>query len=441
VFTMFDTAVSSLSGIVEDDVLGDGFDAVNDWELCDWLAHHGAKEVTIGRTPEVRAPVLRSIYDVAFGYPEGDIAKANVAAGTALTDLIRLAFGYRGSVFYKMNAGMGDVVFAPFYEVLKARGVEFEFFHAVTDVRLSEDGSRVTEVDVVRQVELEQPYDPLYGVEVEGGGALPCWPSEPLWEQLPDDARGRNFEDESQIHQGTKRTLTPDAVVLGISVASLPGICQDVIAKHERFATALETAVTVRTQAFQLWLNQTAPQLGWAHRNESVAGAYVEPLDTYCEMSHLLPVEHYEGTRAIAYFCGVQKEDRGGDQAAATEFAKQDVLEFLRRDVGPLWPRAVDEDGALRPDLLVGGVEQQYWRANIAGSERYVLSPAGTITQRVSPAGFGVENLLPVGDWTRTGVDGGCVEAAAISGVRAAHTLIGDDHEIPGEDPRWLRKR
>jgi hypothetical protein len=208
---------------------------------------------------------------------------------------------------------------------------------------------------------------------------------------------------------------------------------------HSLFGTG--AAVTVRTQAFQLWLNQTAQQLGWAHRNESVAGAYVEPLDTYCEMSHLLPVEHYEGTRAIAYFCGVQKEDRGGDQAAATEFAKQDALEFLRRDVGPLWPRAVDEDGALRPDLLVGGVEQQYWRANIAGSERYVLSPAGTITQRVSPAGFGVENLLPVGDWTRTGVDGGCVEAAAISGVRAAHTLIGDDHEIPGEDPRWLRKR
>jgi uncharacterized protein with NAD-binding domain and iron-sulfur cluster len=440
-FTMFDTAVSSLSGIVEDDVLGDGFDAVNDWELCDWLAHHGAKEVTVGRTPEEHAPILRSVYDVAFGYPEGDIAQANVAAGTALTDLIRLAFGYRGSVFYKMNAGMGDVVFAPFYEALKARGVKFEFFHAVTDVRLSQDGKRVTEVDVVRQVELEQPYEPLYPVPVRTGGTLPCWPSEPLWEQLPADARGRNFEDESRIHEGTKLTLSPDAVVLGISIASLPGICKDVIAKHEVFANALQTAVTVRTQAFQLWLNQPARQLGWAHRSQSVAGAYVEPLDTYCEMSHLLPVEHYEGTRSIAYFCGVQKEDRGGDQAAATESAKQDALEFLRRDAGPLWPHAVDEDGALRPDLLVGGVDAQYFRANIAGSERYVLSPAGTITQRVSPAGFGVENLLPVGDWTRTGVDGGCVEAAAISGIRAAHKLIGDDHEIPGEDPRWLRKR
>ena len=32
-------------------------------------------------------------------------------------------FTYRGALFWKMRAGMGDVVFAPFYEVLKRRGV------------------------------------------------------------------------------------------------------------------------------------------------------------------------------------------------------------------------------------------------------------------------------------------------------------------------------
>ena len=44
---------------------------------------HGASEVTLGRTPAERSPVLRAVYDVAFGYTEGDIAKANCAAGTA----------------------------------------------------------------------------------------------------------------------------------------------------------------------------------------------------------------------------------------------------------------------------------------------------------------------------------------------------------------------
>jgi hypothetical protein len=457
-FTMFDTAVSAFTGIVEDDVLGDGFDRVNDWELSCWLAHHGAKEVTVGKTPEERAPILRSIYDVAFGYPGGDISRADVAAGTALTDLIRLTFGYRGSVFYKMNAGMGDVVFAPFYEVLKRRGVRFEFFHQVTDVRLSDDGTQVTEIDVLRQAELKdpsKPYCPLFDLQTEKG-TLPCWPAEPLWEQLADGTpRERNFEDEAG-REGDKRTLRVgddfDQVVLGISVASLPPICRGVLDKHEKFKVAVDSAVTVRTQAFQLWSKEPADRLGWTHRSESVAGAYVEPLDTYCEMSHLLPVESYADTCSIAYFCGVQKEDRGGDQTAATQGAKDDALAFLRHDIGPIWPRAVDGalTSPLRWDLLVdpdgregeGRFEAQYWRANIAGSERYVLSPAGTITQRVSPRGFGVHNLFPVGDWTRSGVDGGCVEAAAISGVRAAHSVMGDeDYEIPGEDPRWLRKK
>ena len=115
-FTTVDAGVSTLAGIVEDGVLEHGFDAINDEEWSAWLARHGAKEITIGRTPEERAPVLRSVYDVAFGYPGGSIAAADVAAGTATSDLLRLAFSYRGSIMYKMQAGMGDAVFTPLYE-------------------------------------------------------------------------------------------------------------------------------------------------------------------------------------------------------------------------------------------------------------------------------------------------------------------------------------
>jgi len=38
-----------------------------------------------------------------------------------------------------MRAGMGDAVFSPLYEVLKLRGVRFEFFHRLTDVELGEE--------------------------------------------------------------------------------------------------------------------------------------------------------------------------------------------------------------------------------------------------------------------------------------------------------------
>jgi uncharacterized protein with NAD-binding domain and iron-sulfur cluster len=452
-FTMLDTAVSTIAGIVRDGVLDQGFDVINDHELCDWLAMHGAKEVTIGATPAERAPVLRSIYDVAFGYPDGDIAKADVAAGTALTDLIRLAFTYRGAVFQKMNAGMGDVVFAPFYEVLARRGVKFEFFHAVTNVGLSGDGNEVDAIDVVRQVETRDggAYDPLVTVK-----DLPCWPSQPVWGRLEEGARdtGADFEMDANPLGRPVRTLRRgqdfDHVVLGISLASLPAICAELIERHEPFRRAIETGVTVRTQAFQLWLTEPTADLGWKHDPNGVTGAYVEPLDTYCDMSHVIPREGSPEVRSIAYFCGVQDERDGEDQAAATARAKADALAFLRGDVGTLWPNAVGGDPTtpLRWSLLhdphgregEARFDHQYWRANTLGSERYVLTPAGSVKHRLSPAGFGVGNLVLAGDWTATGVDGGCVEAAAISGVRAAHALIGDHHEIPGEDPAWLRR-
>ena len=34
--------------------------------------------------------------------------------------------------------------------------------------------------------------------------------------------------------------------------------------------------------------NRSAAELGWGHDENSVAGCYVEPLDTYCDMSHLI---------------------------------------------------------------------------------------------------------------------------------------------------------
>ena len=50
-FTAVDAGVSTLAGVVEDGVLEHGFDAINDEEWSAWLARHGAKEITIGRTP------------------------------------------------------------------------------------------------------------------------------------------------------------------------------------------------------------------------------------------------------------------------------------------------------------------------------------------------------------------------------------------------------
>jgi uncharacterized protein with NAD-binding domain and iron-sulfur cluster len=456
-FTVLDTCACATAGIVEDGVLEHGWQAINDYELCEWLRRHGAMPVTLGATPQDRSPLLRAIYDVAFGYPQGAIDKANVAAGTAMSDLLRLAFTYRGSLMYKMQAGMGDTVFTPFYQVLLARGVKFSFFHAVTDLRLSTDGSYVQEIAVVPQVALGgSRYEPL--VEVNG---LECWPSEPDWRQLQDgeslQARGVDFErDVNPLGReavSLRRGEDFDSVVLGIPVGALPAICGEIAQRHPPFATMLDSAVTVPTQAFQLWLRKPPELIGWADTHDSVDGCYVEPLDTWCDMTHLLTREQWssrDGVEGIAYFCGVL-DDRAGESAtAATARVKDNALAFLDGQIAPLWPRGVGKTGAMDWSLLAdpGGAHKgrgrlavQYWRANTTPSERYVLTPAGSVEHRLPADGSGVENLVLAGDWTRNGIDGGCVESAVLSGLQAARALSDGAKPLVGESSTWLTDR
>ena len=459
-FTAVDAGVSTVAGIVEDGVLERGFDVINNEDWAQWLRRHGASELTIGRTPAERSPVLRSVYDVAFAYTDGVIGQADCAAGTATSDLLRLAFSYRGSIMYKMQAGMGDTVFTPLYEVLKRRGVRFEFFHDVKRLGLARDAAMVDTIEVVQQVSLAagvDSYDPL--VDVKG---LPCWPSEPRWEQLRAGAErlggaafegGVPSEGEAAPLRGRTRTLRRgedfDQVVLGIPVGALPDICGELMERDERFRRGIESAVTVQTQAFQLWSHKTAAELGWDHDENSVAGCYVEPLDTYCDMTHLIGRESWPqagGARTIGYFCGVIDEQAGETPAETAERAKRDAIEFVERDLAALWPRArrgdrFDWDVLIDPEDRRGPerFDAQYSRVNVAPWERYVLTPAGTVEHRLPSGDSGFENLVLAGDWTANGIDGGCVEAAVISGIDAAKALTGSRQPIPGADTSWLR--
>ena len=454
-FTTVDAGVATLAGIVEDGVLEHGFDVINDEDWATWLRRHGASELTVGREPAVRSPALRSVYDVAFAYVGGQIPRADCAAGTATNDLLRLAFSYRGSIMYKMQAGMGDVVFTPVYEVLRERGVRFEFFSAVQRLGLAPDAARVDEIEIARQAELApglDSYDPL--VDVKG---LPCWPSEPRWEQLRDGARlaaeAPDFERALNPLGGPVHTLRHgtdfDEVVLAIPVGALGDLCGELIERDERFRRGIETAATVQTQAFQLWSDRSAAELGWEHDENSVAGCYVEPLDTYCDMTHLIERESWGepgGARTIGYFCGVIDDREGESPEATVERARSDAVEFIERDLGTLWPGAV-RGGAFDWDVLIdpdgrSGPERfaaQYSRANVAGWERYVLTPAGSVEHRLPSGDSGFENLFLAGDWTSNGIDGGCVEAAVISGMDAARALSGSRLPIPGASTSWIR--
>ena len=106
-------------------------------------------------------------------------------------------------LFWKMAGGMGDVVFAPLYEVLKRRGARFEFFHRLENVRLADPATpapgerpyvEALELDVQARVRGGGEYQQL--IDVRG---LPSWPSRPDYRQLEDGERLRDEEDPAPI--------------------------------------------------------------------------------------------------------------------------------------------------------------------------------------------------------------------------------------------------
>src|SRR5437763_10151713 len=154
-----------------------GFAQLDEIDLREWLRSHGAGEAALA------SAFIRTIYDLGFAYPGGDAtdpANGRGAAGAAARVLLEMAFGYKDSPLWRMNAGLGDTVFTPLFQVLEARGVRIAFFHRLTRVELSADRGSVGRVVLQRQADiLNPPYRPL--IEV---GKLPCWPNQPLWEQL-----------------------------------------------------------------------------------------------------------------------------------------------------------------------------------------------------------------------------------------------------------------
>ena len=205
---------------------------------------------------------------------------------------------------------------------------------------------------------------------------------------------------------------------------------------------------TVMTQSYQFWLKPSLAQLGWAGP-AAVTSTFTEPLDTYCDMSHLLGRETWSGPdvpQSIAYFCGVFPDVAGEDQADATERACRTGRAFLGTQSPMLWPNTATAAGGFDFDLLVdpaGSVGEarfnaQYWRANFAPSERYSQAVPGTIGLRLGAGDSGYGNLILTGDWVRNGLNAGCVEAAVISGMQAAREVIGGTRAVPGENHRWL---
>jgi uncharacterized protein with NAD-binding domain and iron-sulfur cluster len=450
---LLDLAVANLRGIFDDGIPWRGFDVINQQDYCDWLAAHGC------RNPW--SPLLQGVYDTCFAFDKGATGapdsqtkppSASMEAGTTLRGMLLLFFGYNGSYCYKMQSGMGDTIFTPLYLTLRHRGVKFRFFHQVTN--LGVEGSSIDSIAMnVQATVADGEYRPLKKVK-----GLDCWPNEPFYEQLVggEQLRGVNLESCWSGFQGSPAILRRgqdfDCVVLGISLGLLPSICKELISASEAWRDMVANVKTTQTQSFQVWLARTAEELGWpvdagspgtaAARQFELLSAYTQPIDSWADMSQVLPTEGWgDAVKSVHYIFGPLEDapdipppwTASNFPERQTERVRQQMRQFLSGDIAPLWPKGVQpgDPNSLDWNLLVdpgGGagaarLDAQYWRANVEPSERYVLSLRGTGRYRLEPGKSGFGNLFLAGDWTKNGFDVGCVEAAALSAKLAAEAI------------------
>jgi uncharacterized protein with NAD-binding domain and iron-sulfur cluster len=453
-YYVVDLMVAIVRGLIEDGVIvQDSFDVVDDVDFHDWLLAHGALRDT------AECALVRAIvYDLGFAYEDGDPQRPSCEAGTALRGLLRAFFTYRGSLMWRMNSGMGDVVFLPFYELLTKRGVEVSFFHRVEELTAGNGVIEQIEIDVQAAVPADTSPEAYVTVTPPGGQAIFAWPGDP---GAILDGAGASPEDYESWYAGREATRVDtkvlrrgaddgfDLVVFGLPISCVPYVFPpDLIEGSPRWKRAVHHLRTVPTQAMQVWLRKPASMLAEIDDGIVVSG-YVEPFDTWADMSQLRVREEVNGAATVAYFCNVLADApppaRGPDASTWLDDRKDVVraqaLRFLTRDVAPLWPGAVDPvtrrfdwDLLVAPPEVIGEhrLDEQYLRANVEPSERYVLSVPGSGEHRIAPADTGFSNLYAVGDWTACVIDAGCVEAAVISGMLAANA-IHQAHGDPGD--------
>ena len=453
-------------GALTDNVALNGYDGLDAENWSDWLARHGCCPATL------QSPVVMITVNICYQSPHGDTSRpAQMGAGCYLDWTLR-SCAYMGSLIWSFAAGTGETVVAPMYEVLKRRGVKFEFFHKVEALRVSSDHpDLIGAVEMTVQATLKDPeagYRPL--IEVKG---LPSWPKSPHYDQLVEgeylrttgidlESWWNGWPDRSFPHLRTPKVLRHgvdyDQIVFAIAVGAVPYICQDLLAEREPWRDMVEALPALQTQAMQLWLSRDLYELGWAEplnptKNElAISATYFSPPNGNGEFHDLLKWESWpadNAPKALWYFCGLMPDYEPPPPFSDTDYprrqserVKAQCIQYLQASIGTMLPKAtvrannpIGDPMSLDFDLLVDtrdseaqGVlrfDSQFWRANIDPTERYVTSPPGSVDCRLEAWGSGYANLTLAGDWIYTGLNVGSFEGATMSGKLASHALSG----------------
>lgn len=431
--TLVDLGLAVVRGILHDGLDRAGFSAIDDQELRAWLRRHGAADVSLD------SPLLAALYADHLSYESGDPARPIAAAGALLRSGLRRFLGYHGALYYTPTAGLGEILFAPLYRVLRDRGVRFRFFHKLKQIRLDPARPTIAALVLGRQVELapgHEDYDPL--IKVKG---LPCWPHRPLYGQivLGDDPVIQAIDFESQDSPEVEEVVLRegadfDDVLLAIPPPALLRSARELAAREPRWQAALERTRSVAAMGAQLWLTPTWAQLAGGPARAAVGVLARTDLPRWANLTSTVsyeawPRELWPGTAAAI---GGPRPDPAPGEGTTREHVRDVALTWLKGHPRAMWPEASLPDGAeLNWELLIDPqgraaehrlAAQHCWSSSNP-SDRQIVTLPGDARHRLPTTGAGFDNLVLAGDWVGGGLDIACAEAAVISGLQAARAL------------------
>jgi uncharacterized protein with NAD-binding domain and iron-sulfur cluster len=428
-------------GLRRDRVFDLGFDSINQFDAKEWLSRHGATDQIL------RNGAYQAGYNYAFAFTDGDPNKRDFAAGTALRAYFKLLFASHGSIFYHLNGGMGEIYALPFYDVLKARGVRFHFFHKVTGLYPDNEGS-LQHIDFQIQAKAKNgDYEPVISYRPdEISPPRRCWPSQPLWDQLESraDASDTALDFESfygpvpsgSVDKQLRAGEDFDLCILAIPVGMLRIIAKPLAAASNEWRDMLASAGTSPTIAAQSWRRLPVTHFGGFSTKELMT-SYELPLDTWADMSFLLKYEQTDNENrrpdSLSYFCGAVPKPAGSSTVTlpAEERSRAPRLTetWMKANLANAFP-------GLRSPNDGYDKESEIERISIINSDPaklYVTAPKNSIKHRLRPTESGFANLFLAGDWTRHNFDCGAVESAVVSARLCARGICGYPKIIYGE--------
>lgn len=462
-FFMADFLVACITGISKNyNDIATNWITQDDYNFEDWLMKYGMKEVS------AKSPL------VTFAKGELYSEHTTVAAGTGVYNFLRYQFTWKQALVFMFAAGPGDTLIVPIYRALKHKGVKFNFFHRVTNLKLgNQNGEPIIQaVEMAKQIKLKDPakeYDPLINVPLQSfdGKTIPCWRSSPDWDQLdaPESVRGCDFESFETIETEEPVEIVAgkdyDKVVLGISIGAqtdgiwykqtdngsvpikVPGCCMELYndKSNPKYKLMLDNQNVTRSMSCQVWFNKTLSDMGWAptdkdkgymYENPPYISNYLTPnpqYDCWIDNSILLPYENWppgEGSpKFLSYFTHVW-------DIPDTTTEKAVIQDYFDNYAWFFWPKAApnkvwDYSTLVAPDGVEGAkrLDYQYYSILHNTSDYYVQTRAGTTKYRLAANESGYANLILTGDWTNNKQNIGGVESAVLSGYLTANATAG----------------